>query len=299
MSKSVKFVCFGEILWDVFPDKRHLGGAPLNVALRLASLCDDHSVQIISAVGRDSLGEQALAIIANSQLNSSNIQTNRYPTGTVKVTLSKAGNASYSIANNVAWDHIQATDKACEALSIDSLFVFGSLAARSAVSNKTLEKLISTACFSVFDVNLRSPYFTLDGIFKLMKTSQFIKMNDEELDLICEHFNGPTKEVSAQLKWVKNNSGAAYVCVTLGANGACLLYNDEVTTVPGIPTKVIDTVGAGDSFLATLLWALFRMHFTPHKALSYACAMGSIVAASAGANPVVKTEQLNQLLENN
>jgi len=298
MSDSVKFVCFGEILWDVFPDKRHLGGAPLNVALRLASLCNEASVSIISAVGADSLGDQALAIIADTRLSGADIQTSKHATGTVKVTLSKAGNASYSIANDAAWDHIKVTQQALDSLGKDSVFVFGSLAARSAVSNQTLKELIKTAHFTVFDVNLRAPYFTLDGIFDFMKTANFIKMNDEELDLICEHHDGPKADITAQLQWVNKNTGASYVCVTLGAEGACLLYKDEVTTVPGIPTKVVDTVGAGDSFLATLLWGLFKKQLAPKEALGYACAMGSLVAASSGANPVIQTAKLNRLVSN-
>jgi len=216
MRSSANFVCFGEILWDVFLDKQHLGGAPLNVALRLASLCSKKSVQIVSAVGQDTLGKAALLEVNNANLLSDNIQTNKYPTGSVNVTLSEAGNASYSIKTEVAWDYIAETKDVLATVNVESVFVYGSLAARSAVSRATLMSLINVATFTVFDVNLRAPFYDLDVVFEFMKKTSFIKMNAEELKLICRHRYGPSARLEEQLQWLQITTSASFICVTGG-----------------------------------------------------------------------------------
>lgn len=290
-----QFICFGEILWDVFPDQKHLGGAPLNVALRLASLCGQGKVSIISALGNDMLAADAMDALMFTNLDTRLIQQSDYPTGFVKVTLSKEGNASYQITQDVAWDFIEETTLAIQAVSEESIFVFGSLAARSKVSLATLNRLLAAAPFKVFDVNLRAPFYSWEGIFGFLRQSNFVKMNDEELDWICEQLEIPQGIVENQLKALQEKIGASYLCVTLGANGACILFKDQFVQVPGVPTKVVDTVGAGDSFLATLLWALFFREFDLKTSLDYACSMGSLVASQAGANPKIDSELLEDV----
>ncbi|MEP2936074.1 MAG: carbohydrate kinase [Gilvibacter sp.] len=297
MTNTPSFVCFGEILWDVFPTEQYLGGAPLNVALRLASLCGNDSVSIISALGKDTLGNSALAQIEKTRLETAHIQINNHPTGNVKVTLSEDGNASYQIAHEVAWDYIIEAPAAFDAVRTDSLLVFGSLAARSERSNTTLNRLIEAANFKVFDVNLRTPYYTWEQIFGLLKQSDFVKMNDEELAWICEQLQISEPTLEAQLKALQASIKTTYLCVTLGAEGACLQYDDKCVKVPGVPAKVVDTVGAGDSFLATLLWALFYRQFDVKTSLFYACAMGSLVASRAGANPKIDSETLEGIIK--
>ena len=298
MSSNASFVCFGEVLWDIFHDAKHLGGAPLNVALRLASLCDSNSVSIISALGRDRLAEQALSVIKRTTLRADLIQSNQYPTGSVQVSLSHSGNATYQITDEVAWDFIKATPAAIDSLKGDTVFIYGSLAARTKESREALVTLVQAAHFTVFDVNLRPPYFIWEDLIQLLKSSSFIKMNDEELSLICEQMGCHESSLEAQLKWLQVQTAAQYLCVTLGARGACILHQDEFVKVRGTPVKVVDTVGAGDSFLATLLWTLFYERQTIKEALTKACLMGALVASSAGANPVIPLKDLEQLFKN-
>ena len=157
MSKLPKIACYGEILWDVFPDLKRLGGAPLNVALRLHSFGAE--VTMISAVGKDALGDEALTAIEATNLDTSFIQKVANPTGQVTVTLDVKGSASYDIEAGAAWDEIKATDDALKAVKEADALVIGSLAFRESHNLQAIESLIEIASYTIFDLNLRAPHY--------------------------------------------------------------------------------------------------------------------------------------------
>lgn len=289
-----KIACFGEVLWDVFPTHKKIGGAPLNVANRLQSL--GNNVTMISAIGQGENGEKLLKYIKDVGIDPSCIQVhNEYKTGKVKVMLNEKGSASYDIKYPRAWDKIRLTEINKKAVKNSDAFVFGSLAARDESSRKTLYKLIELAKYKIFDLNLRPPYYTKELLIKLMNDADFIKFNDEELYEVSGYLDSKYRSMEQNMKYIAQKTNTKHVCVTKGQFGAVLLYDDKFYYNSGYQIKVIDTVGAGDSFLGSLISQLLnKMH--PQKAVDFACAIGAMVAQSEGANPVLLQSDIDTFI---
>ena len=179
-----KIVCFGEVLWDVFPTHKTIGGAPLNVALRLKSFQND--ISLISCLGDDTSGKELKLELEKFSI-SYYLQTDKeYKTSTVAISLDKNGSASYLIHKPCAWDNIQVNNELKSLVKNSDAFIFGSLVARSNTSRNTLITLLDISKFSVFDVNLRSPHYQISSIQVLMNAANFIKFNDDELTEISK-----------------------------------------------------------------------------------------------------------------
>ncbi len=293
-SKHIKVVCFGETLWDVFPDKKVIGGAPLNVALRLYSLGIDSS--IISKVGDDHNGKKILEYLGREGLTTTTIQRdNSHATGVVQVSLNKKGSASYEIRHPAAWDKIELTDLAIDQVRRSDAFVFGSLAARDEVSRDTLLKLLDHASMKIFDVNLRPPHYATEMLYELMRKADFIKLNDEELEELSNPLLKNASSFQEMMLTLADFSDTSKICVTLGAKGALLLDDGVFYRSEGYPIKVLDTVGAGDSFLASLI-AKMLTEEDQLEALNFACAVGALVASKSGANPKISKNEIVEFL---
>ena len=291
-----KVTCFGEVLWDIFPTHKKIGGAPLNVALRMQSF--DIQTNIISRVGDDDDGKRSLDYIKEKGIDISTIQVDKnHKTGCVNVTLDSKGSASYEIEYPVAWDKIEISEKIIEIVRSSDAFIFGSLVCRDEVSKQTLLKLLQYANFKVFDVNLRPPFYSIELLIQLMNKVEFIKCNDEELHEICNVLGSKATSMEDQVKFLSKKTHAKQICVTKGKDGAVLLYNDQYYSHKGYPVKVNDTVGAGDSFLATLISKLLKGS-KPEDALDFACAVGALVAGKPGANPQISTSEILSFIEN-
>jgi fructokinase len=289
------FTCFGEVLWDIFPNEINIGGAPLNVAFRLKTF--NNNVAIISAVGKDVLGEKLIQYLDDNLITTTFIQKlDNFQTGQVHVSLDEDGTASYEIQDPVAWDHIQMDKEILAQVARSKVFVFGSLACRNSVSKNTLFELLKVAHFKVFDVNLRPPYFSQEILRALMSNANFIKFNEEEIELIAKDLGSNFSLVENNMTFISNLFGAKYICVTKGGDGAILLIEGSFYYNLGYKISVKDTVGAGDSFLATLINNLLS-NVKPQAALDRACALGTLVAGSDGANPVILDDDIIKLMK--
>jgi fructokinase len=289
------FTCFGEVLWDVFPNEIKMGGAPLNVAFRLKTF--ENNVAIISAVGKDVLGEKLTQYLDDNSINTEFIQTlDDFQTGKVTVSLDKDGSAAYEIESPAAWDHIQLNKEVLAQVAQSKVFVFGSLACRNSVSKNTLFELLKVATFKVFDVNLRPPYFSQEILSALMSRATFIKFNEEELELIAKDLGSNFSSIEDNMTFISGTFGTKYVCVTKGGDGAILFIEGVFYYNEGYKIIVKDTVGAGDSFLATLIMNLLS-NTKPQTALDYACAVGTLVAGSDGANPDILEGDIINLIK--
>ena len=294
MKKKLKGVSFGEILFDVFLEHKKIGGAPLNVASRLNSLGGE--VAMISSVGNDENGKVLVNYLKESGINTDAIQVNdTYPTGIVNVILNEKGNASYDINYPSSWDKIETTNQNIEMVKNADFLVYGSLSSRDLVSKNTLKALLDVAKYKIFDVNLRSPHYAKKTIVELMQTADFIKFNDDELNEICEDMNSNKKSLEQNIKFIAKETNTPIVCVTLGSHGAVLYANNTFYHNCGFKVNVVDTVGSGDSFLATLIIKLLAGE-DPQFALDNACAVGAIVAQSEGANPVILQSEIDEFL---
>ena len=292
---TLSAVCFGEVLWDIFPTHKKIGGAPLNVALRMNTFGVETSM--ISRVGVDENGEDILSFLSSQEITTDLIQvTKEYKTGAVHVMINEKGNASYDILYPSAWDKIVETEIMDKVISEADVFVFGSLICRDEVSRSTLYDLLEKAKYKVLDANLRAPYYTKDVLNELMLKADFIKLNDEELYEISQQLESPYNSFEQNIKFIAEKTNTKQVCVTKGAFGAVLYYNDKFYYNSGYFIKVVDTVGAGDSFLASLIIRLLRGK-SPQKALNYACAIGALVAGQEGANPKISEKAISDYMK--
>jgi fructokinase len=286
-------ICFGEILWDVYPDKKIIGGAPLNVALRLHSYGVD--VKIVSCIGADKNGKMVEEYLSKNNLSQELIQKHAtLKTGSVIISLDIDGSARYEINKPVAWDAIHLSPALIEAVKNAAFFLFGSLAARGNYNRIALDRLLEVANIKIFDVNLRQPHYDISMVYELMQKADLIKLNDEELEEICSVLGCQEKDLRSQISWLVHTTNTNSICVTKGEDGAILYYKSNFYAHKGYKIKVKDTVGAGDSFLATLINELFLEQKSPDASLARACAVGALVASKEGANCVITKKEISQ-----
>lgn len=290
-----RVVSFGEILWDKLPSGKVPGGAPLNFAYRLNSF--QNSLSIISKVGDDPLGKGLTEFLNKNGLDTEHIQISKiYKTGEVNVSIDKNGIADYDILNPVAWDDISLNLKNIELTKNSSVFVFGSLICRNMTSRRTLKELLKIAPFKLFDINLRSPYYNMNLIEELMLSSDFIKFNYEEIEEISTIYINKKATLENMIETISEKTKTKNICVTMGEKGACYYTNNSFYYQDGFKINVLDTVGAGDSFLATLVEGILNKT-KPQEILKKACAVAALVASKEGATPTVSMSEINDLLD--
>lgn len=249
----------GEILWDLLPDGRQLGGSPMNVVYH----CNAAGIKsvVVSAVGKDKPGKEILEQV-NSKGNSTEyIQVStHYPTGTVTVTL-KDGIPDFTIHNNVAWDHIQWNESLRElAENIDAV-AFGSLAQREPESRQSIRNFIShmkPGSIKVFDINLRQNFHSKELLVEALEIANILKINDEELPVLTTYLN-IEGTVYQQVKTLMAQFKLNLVALTKGSQGSTL-YSNSLTSIRNAPevTNIEDTVGAGDTFTGVMIAGLLK-----------------------------------------
>ncbi|MCD9576942.1 carbohydrate kinase family protein [Flavobacterium soyae] len=292
--ENLKAVAYGEVLWDVFANEKKIGGAPLNVALRMKTLgCE---VAMISCVGKDEDGKAIIDQVKSLGLETNAImQTENFATGLVNVTLNERGSASYEISYPSAWDKIVLNDSAKNLAANADVLIYGSLVCRDEVSRQSLEELLQTNAYKVFDVNLRKPHYSYEILEQLMHSANFIKFNDEELLEIAAAMQSPFVSLEDNMHFIAKKNKVTAMCVTKGKHGALLMWEGQLYENGGYPVEVADTVGAGDSFLAALITSLLTGK-APQTAIDFACAVGALVAEAPGANPEISNSKIENLM---
>lgn len=282
---SDEILCVGEILWDALPDGLYLGGAPFNVACHLRALGE--TVTFVSRVGDDVLGEEALRRLRARNLDADLMQVDdTLPTGFVRVGLDDTGEPDYEIVEPAAWDAIARSSALQERVDEAAAIVFGSLAQRAAPSRETIRALGTTEALRVFDVNLRPPFVDRAVIEASLHRADIVKLNDEEFERLSGWFDLPNDK-EAGMSALAAAFECETVCVTCGGDGAHLWSEGEYWTHPGYTATVVDTVGAGDAFLAALLSGSLDGR-RGDALLDLANRLGAIVASRSGAFPSYK-----------
>ena len=297
MSAKYTIVGLGELLWDVFPNRKELGGAPANFAY-MTSLLGDEGV-VASRVGRDRLGNAAARRLAKLGLSQEWLQLDtKSPTGTVKVQVFEDGQPKFQIAENVAWDNFEWTSQ-WQALAARAAAVcFGSLAQRAERSRDTIRLFLQNLrpnAVKVFDVNLRQSFFSADILRESAKNADIMKVNEDELSQVSQLLGYKSNPKEAAGPWLLRTCGLKLVCVTEGPSGSSLVAADGVHKHPGFTTEVADTVGAGDAFTAALIHHYLRGATLDEMNVA-ANRMGSWVASQVGATPKPDVKFLKSVL---
>lgn len=286
MQKTVTAI--GEILWDVLPEGKKAGGSSMNVALNLHK--QGINSRLISAIGDDENGTELLSFLSTQQLSSNLIQLNKnLPTSTVAVKLDAEQQATYTIVEPVAWDALELTTDAIAAVQSADAFVYCSLTCRNEKSRATVLALIKQAKLKVFDINLREPFYTIATLKALLAEADILKINEHELLYLQTALNLTGSTDEQLLKQLTQLFDIQIICLTVGEKGAYVLHEDKLYHHPGYQVKVADTVGAGDSFLATFL-ASYLNGYPFEQILDRACKVGAFVASQKGANPPYGSE---------
>jgi len=285
MKKTV--VGIGEILWDLLPEGKQLGGAPANFAWHAQQLGANGAV--VSAVGKDAYGDEILEIIKKRNLQNGITRIDKH-TGTVDVKL-VGGIPDYVINQNVAWDFIELNIEAEKALETASAICFGSLAQRSNVSFNSIQRALEMApdeSIKVFDVNLRQHFYNREIIESSLEHATVFKINDEELDELRKLFSMSGDDVSVCRQFLEKYN-LRMVALTKGSEGSVLITREEMSELETPKVEVSDTIGAGDSFTAALTVGLLAGKSLKEIHRS-AIEISAFVCTRAGAMPVIPEE---------
>ena len=321
-ARETRILAFGEILWDMLPSGRKLGGAPVNFLYHAHQL--GASVQALTKVGDDPLGREILARLHDLAVPTDFLQISESaPTGVVQVTLDSSGSPSYEIVEGVAWDDISIDDdvsqRACDFLTENetpSAFYFGSLALRAEQNRVGVERILADLprnVVRVCDLNLRAPFYTPEVVEFTLASADVFKLNDEEALTILELL-GEAEEDRATLRNalddVKSGAGLASaqealgywakrwrakfnlrsIILTCGGHGAYLFDSEGVSHAAAPKVDVRDTVGAGDSFAAVCVVGLLQNR-RRDEIVQAAVRRAAFVCGQEGATPFIPTEE--------
>lgn len=252
----MKAIVYGETIWDIFPEEQVIGGAPFNFAAHLAHLGNE--TYLISAVGKDELGEKALVMAARHEIKTELIQKNMYPTGVCLVTLDEKGIPSYNVLTDVAYDHIVASTVVIDTIQTlkADMFYFNTLIQRCVESKQSLIRILDTCEFPeiVCDINLRKDCFDRDSLALCMEKATVVKISDEEGHFLYELGLLEKEDADLPHAVAARYPNVKLVVYTLGKDGSMVLDTASgILYESGKPAdiKVVSTVGAGDCFGAT------------------------------------------------
>jgi fructokinase len=277
----------GEILWDMLPGERQLGGAPANFAYHFKALGGESLT--ISRIGDDEPGKAALAQLKEHGLDISAVTVDpNHMTGRVDVHVDANGVASYEFPDDVAWDHIEANDAATRALPTLDAVCFGTLAQRSPVSRRNITAMLQALpqkTLKIFDINLRQHFYSQELIESSLRMANVLKINDEELAIVGGMLAIHGTEQERMSRLIERFTLRLGV-LTRGENGSLLMTPDQTSDFPGVAATVRDTIGAGDSFTAAL--ALGWLQRLPLEEINQKAAqVAAHVCSQAGAMPVM------------
>ena len=282
MAKPV-VVGIGELLWDMLPEGKRAGGAPINFVYNATQLGADGYA--VSAVGKDALGDEIIHELEKSHIHYV-LQRNDYPTSVVEVALNN-GIPTYTIVEGVAWDYLEVTPQEIEVVKKANAVCFGTLALRSAKTKKavlTLLKNVPDTAYKLFDVNLRSDYFSKELIDELLQEANVFKINDEEMIKVQKLFD-LNLSVEDVCRWFIQKYNLRYLIFTAGEKYSIVYAADGENSYLETPkVEVADTVGAGDSFSAGFIMGLLNGK-TMREAHKQAVATAAFVCTKSGAWP--------------
>lgn len=285
----------GELLWDMLPEGKKLGGAPCNFAYHISQFGLDSCA--VSAIGDDALGTEMISNLEEKGVKH-HIDTVPYPTGTVLIELDDNGVPQYEIKENVAWDNIPFNGKHENLAKRTKAICFGSLAQRNVVSRNTINRFLDAIpeeneALVVFDINLRQGFYTKEILEKAMERCNVLKINDEELVLVSRLFGYPGIDLQDKCRILLGKYNLKMLILTCGINGSYVFTPGNVSFLPTPKVAVADTVGAGDSFTAAFI-ASILMGESVREAHHKAVEVSAYVCTQNGAMPTLPSKFLKR-----
>lgn len=289
MNTDHKYVVgIGEVLWDILPEGKKLGGAPTNFAYHVSQF--GLNSRVVSAIGDDKLGNEIELDFAGKKLNGV-IEKVAYPTGTVQVVLDDEGIPNYTIKENVAWDNIPFTPCLEELARHTCAVSYGSLAQRNVVSRKTIHAFLDAMPegenqYKIFDINLRQGFYTKEILCDSLSRCNILKINDEELVTVSRIFGYPGIDLQDKCWILLAKYNLKMLILTCGVNGSYVFTPGHISFVETPKVEVADTVGAGDSFTAAFVVAILSGK-SVSEAHQLAVNVSAYVCTQKGAMPVL------------
>lgn len=294
INKKYIIAGIGELLWDMLPGNKRLGGAPANFAIHAGAL--GAQAAIISAVGSDQDGSEILKHPAIKNMPADYIARNHAPTGHVDIIVDANGKPIYNIQANVAWDMIELPPVTEMLASACSAVCFGSLAQRNAASRHAIHKFLSLTsrhCLRIFDINLRQSYYSRPIVEDSLRAANIFKLNEDELLILQNLLELPAHE-GAALEILMYRYDLDSIALTRGSHGSLMMNRAETVQCPGISLTIKDTIGAGDSFCAAMAMGL--LHGLPLAAVNrFAGTVAAYVCSHEGATPELPARLISEL----
>ena len=279
-------VALGEVLWDMLPGGKKIGGAPLNFACHATQLgCKG---VMVSCIGKDALGDELLGGIAPIGVELSFVQRSDRPTSKVDVVVDSLGTPQYIINEGVAWDHILFTPEMDALAQKADAVCWGSLAARSETSRTTIIRFVESTredCLKVFDINIRQHYYDKEFINWGLTQANVLKLNDDELPLLQGYYSLMGDPIE-QCRELLERFGLRYVVYTCGSKESVVVGAEDISRIDTPKVEVVDTVGAGDSFTAAFVSGLIRGDSIA-ETHRHAVDIAAYVCTQAGAIPAL------------
>ena len=284
--KPALMVGLGEVLWDLLPAGKSMGGAPANFAY-MANALGDRGV-IASRVGVDPLGEEVYTAMVNFGISTQYLQRDeKHATGSAEVAIDAAGQPVFTIKEPASWDFLEWTPGWEELAQLADVVCFGSLAQRSPVSAATMDRFLQNSrsdAIRIFDVNLRQSYYTREILKRSLQYADIVKLTDQELLSVTALTGLDADGDEERARRLLDEWDLRLVCITRGSRGSMLVSQNETVEHPGFKVCVVDAVGAGDAFTACLVHYLVRGR--PLQEIGeFANRLASWVTTQVGATP--------------
>lgn len=247
-----KITSIGEILFDVYPDEKKLGGAPFNFIYHIIKLTG--SGHFISRIGNDNLGSNIKSFLLDNNINDKYIQTDKeHNTGIANANLDEMKIPHWKIEENAAYDFITKDDEIEKLINeYTGCLYFGTLAQRSEVSRHTIQSLFNKNIKYFCDLNIRQNYYSIGIIENCLKAADVLKLNYDELKLVNDLLFNQKFEIIPLAKFISSKYKIDLVCITLGSDGAILVKDENINHYKIKADKIVDTTGAGDAYAAVL-----------------------------------------------
>ncbi len=296
MTSPALMIGLGEVLWDLLPSGKVLGGAPANFAY-MTNLLGDQGV-VASRVGDDELGRRACRVMQELGLSTTYVQCDpQHPTGTAGVFIDSAGQPTFTIKESVSWDFLEWTESWEQLSARADVVCFGALAQRSPASAATIERFLQNTpkkALRIFDVNLRQSFYSTEVLRRSLQYTDIVKLNEQELLHVASLLGFDRSDDETLARRLLSKFNLRLVCVTRGARGSLLVSADKTAEHKGLSVKVADAIGAGDAFAACL-----AHHYVRGKSLEEisesANRFASWVATQVGATPTIHRSHLQSI----